>query len=59
MSTPSQSVADAILLGSTGLKKWQKEQGCGPKCECSPCWELNAGLERLNTALKEMKAVEE
>ena len=59
MSTPVQSVADAILLGSTGLKRWKQENHCGTQCDCSICWELDAGLERLNTALEEMKAVAE
>ena len=59
MSTPAQHVGDAILLGSEGLKNWQKEHGCEPRCSCSVCFSLDRGLERLNTALEEMKAVAE
>ena len=59
MSTPVQNVADAILLGSTGLKRWQTEHGCEPGCSCSVCFPIDRGLERLNTALEEMKAVAE
>lgn len=59
MSTPAQSIGDAILLGSTGLKRWQKANGCDETCDCSVCFPLNGGLERLNEALDEIKAVEE
>ena len=59
MSTPAQSIGDAILLGSTGLKRWQKEHGCDETCDCSVCLPLNDGLVALNDALDEIKAVEE
>ena len=59
MSTPAQSIGDAILLGSTGLKNWQKANGCELHCDCSVCLPLNDGLVALNDALDEIKAVEE
>lgn len=59
MSTPAQSIGDAILLGSTGLKKWQQANGCDASCDCSICWPLERGLASLNDALDEMKAVAE
>jgi ferredoxin len=54
MSTPAQNVGDAILLGSTGLKKWRKEHGCEEGCDCAACHPLERGLAKLNEALREM-----
>lgn len=59
MSTPAQSIADAVLLGSAGFDRWRKDNGCEPTCSCSVCWALERGLSRLNEALGEMKAGDE
>jgi hypothetical protein len=59
VSSPAQHIGDAILLGSTGLKNWQKSNGCDATCDCAICWPLERGLASLNDALDEMKAVEE
>ena len=61
MSTPAahHDIGEAILKAQAGKNGWATANGCPMGCECAVCWEINAGLERLNTALKEMKAVEE
>lgn len=55
MSTPIEHVADAVLLGSVGLKAWKAEHGCDQdRCSCSICEPLDRGLARLNEAIEEM-----
>ena len=59
MSRPVKHIEKAIEQVTIGRNGWAIAAGCRDGCECTACWNLNFGLERLSMALAEMKAVEE